>query len=537
MSEGILLLTADGRVRLANGAACDLLASRRDDLAGRPLATLVERADGEPLPALAGRRLSASEMRARRGDDSRLPVELSLCPVSLAADVAQVAVLRDISDRKRHEAALRHQALHDALTGLPNRTLLLERLDAAFASAAGGGRRVALLLLDVDHFKEVNDTLGHAIGDVLLTLVARRLSALIRASDTMARLGGDEFAVLLPDETDGARAERIGRRMTEALKDPFRLDQVVLEIGVSVGIALYPDHAGDREKLMQAADVAMYWAKRSRSSVAVYDRSADSHSIRALTLTGELRRAIAEREICLHFQPKQDLASGRIAGFEALARWVQPRHRDIPPQEFVLHAERTGLIRELTELTCETAFAAVAGWGSAGTPVAVAINLSAAILYFPQLAEVLARLAARYAMPAAALVLEITESAIMVDPERSLEIATRIAGMGFRLSIDDFGTGYSSLFYLSRLPVAELKIDRSFVGRMLDHPTDAVIVQSTIDLAHNLGLKVVAEGIETAAIRDRLAELGCDLGQGYHIGRPMPAEEVLAWLAHRQPAR
>lgn len=538
MSEGILLLDGDGRIRFANGAALALLGIDRDAIVGRVLASLVMLNDGAPLPKPeCSRAMAPREVVGRRADGRPFPLEMSLGPIRIAADVAQVAVLRDISERKRHEVALRHQALHDALTGLPNRSLLLERLTLAFDRAAAAGRRVALLLLDVDHFKEVNDTLGHGVGDVLLQLLAKRLSQLIRTTDTMARLGGDEFAVLLPDETDGSRARRIGERMTEALRDPFRLEAVTLEVGVSIGIALYPDHAADHEKLMQAADVAMYWAKRSRQSPALYDPGADSHSIRALTLTGELRRAIADRVITLFFQPKLHLASGRVTGFEALARWDHPLHGAIPPAEFVPHAERSGLIRELTELTCETAFAACAAWTGLGQPLTVAINLSAAILYFPPLAELLAAMAARHQVSPTALILEITESAIMVDPDRSLDIARRIAAMGFRLSIDDFGTGYSSLFYLSRLPVSELKIDRSFVCRMLDHRTDQLIVQSTIDLAHNLGLQVVAEGIESQAVRQRLGELGCDIGQGFHIGQPMPAAAVLPWLAAAGPTR
>ncbi len=417
------------------------------------------------------------------------------------------------------------------MTGLPNRILLNDRLEQAIRGASRGGTplAIALLVLDLDRFKDVNDTLGHHVGDLLLTELGHRLVGVVRKTDTIARLGGDEFAVVLPAISDLRRARRVSSRMLRAIQEPFQLDGLSIDVGASIGIALFPDHAEEKEALLRCADVAMYEAKTGPNSIALYDSEKDHNSIRHLTLTGELRRAIEGRRLYLDYQPKLDLKTGRVCGAEALARWDHPTLGPIPPDEFIPQAERTGLMSSLTQLTLSTAFQQLAEWCANGLDIHMAINISARSLHDSALPGMLAELLAEWRVDAHLVSLEITESAIMIDPDKALRVVQRIANMGFHLSIDDFGTGYSSLAYLSRLPVRELKIDRSFVSQLIDRREDATIVQSTIDLAHNLGLKVVAEGAESLALLTRLREMGCDLAQGYLIGRPMPA----ANLRHR----
>jgi len=427
------------------------------------------------------------------------------------------------------EDALRHQALHDALTGLPNRTLLHDRLRSALAASERDRCPVALLLLDLDRFKEINDTFGHHCGDLLLQRVGPCLSSILRASDTVARLGGDEFAIVLPGD-DSAGALRTARKIGDALDVPFVIDGQSLQIGASIGVALCPDHGDDTQTLLRRADVAMYEAKRTHSGCALYDAARDPYSADRLALVGALRHAIAHDELLLHYQPKVDLKSGRVFAVEALARWRHSEHGMIPPDRFIPLTEQTGLIAPLTLWVLDTALAQCRRWRSAGYTIEVAVNLSMWNLHDPGLVDALARMLADRAVPPAALCLELTESAIMADAERAQTVLARLADLGVGISIDDFGTGYSSLAYLKRLPVGELKIDKSFVQHMGEDENDRAIVGSTIGLAHSLGLRVVAEGVEDKRAWDFLARLGCDVAQGYYLSRPLPASELEQWL-------
>jgi diguanylate cyclase len=429
----------------------------------------------------------------------------------------------------RQAAASQHQALHDPLTGLPNRELFADRAEQAIRASDRGLQPAALLLLDLDRFKDVNDTLGHHHGDMLLGEVAARLTGALRAVDTVARLGGDEFAVLLPDVgADGAAA--VAQKLRAVLHQPLTLDGVGLDLDASIGIVVYPDHGADAAELLQHADVAMYAAKQTHAGFVVYDPAVDQHSPRRLALLGGLRRALERDELVLHYQPKADLHTGQVLGVEALVRWQHPAHGLLGPGEFIPLAERTGLIHPLTRWVLETALRQAAGWRRAGHHLSIAVNVSTRSLLDRDFPEQVADLLAALQVPPASLVLEVTESAVMADPALALEILGRLHALGVGLALDDFGTGYSSMAYLKALPVDELKVDRSFIGHMTSSNSDAVIVRSTIDLGHNLGLHVVAEGVENRATWDELAALGCDTAQGYHLSRPMPAADLERWL-------
>jgi len=433
--------------------------------------------------------------------------------------------------RNTRQAVLsEHQALHDALTGLPNRVLFHDRVRQAIESARRHGSTSAVMVMDLDHFKEINDTLGHYHGDRLLQLVGERLSSLLRSEDTVARMGGDEFAILLPSVGDQSYAAEVAAKMRDALRASFEIDGLTLEVGASIGIACYPDHGEDGETLLQRADIAMYVAKADHSGAQLYETKQDQHSVQRLALAGELRRAIENDELVLHYQPKVDVATGRVVGAEALCRWQHPSLGLIMPDEFVPMAEHTGLITPLTKQVLNIALQQVAHWRAQGQRLSIAVNLSARSFLDSQLLDDIPELLAAWRVDPALLELEITESMIVGDPERARAVLERLNELGITLAIDDFGTGYSSLAYLKQLPVDEIKIDKSFVLQMGGNSSDETIVRSIIDLAHNLDLRAVAEGVEDQGIMNRLTELGCDVAQGYHISRPLPAERFEAWM-------
>jgi diguanylate cyclase (GGDEF)-like protein len=469
-----------------------------------------------------------------RKDGSAFPVEVSVTTVTHEGETRRVAILRDITDRKAQQEALEHQATHDALTELPNRYLLQLRIREALAASWEDRSPVAFLLLDLDRFREINDALGHHTGDLLLQRVARRLRTPLRSSDTIARLGGDEFAVLLPS-TDLETARQMAWKLIHVLNDRFRIDGISLQVDTSIGIAMFPEHGTDAESLIQRADVAMYVAKRERAGVAVYQTAQDYTSVRQLTLMSGLRSAIEDDQLRVLYQPKIAADTDRIVGVEALVRWTHERYGEIPPDEFVALAEHSGLIRTLTRRVLETSLRQCAEWRRNGIALDVSVNLSARNLLEEELPSVLAGILASHQLPPSCLTLEITESVIMEDPERALEIVTELDALGVQISIDDFGTGYSSLGYLKRLPAREIKIDRSFVMEMDQDVGDAMIVRSTIELAHNLGLEVVAEGVETSKVWDALKALGCDYGQGYLFSRPVPADRLPLDTAPAEP--
>ena len=530
--DAILTIREDGRIEMANDAALRVFGYERDNFDGCRIGQLIpalSQHDGG-LAGLFKLGYGHREATGRRRDGSEIPVELAISDTRLGDDRVFIAIVRDISERQLRQEQLRHQALHDALTGLPNRTLLIDRLDHALELARRHSEPLALLLLDLDRFKDINDALGHHVGDMVLTDLARRLVQPIRESDTVARLGGDEFAVLLPAISDLDRARSVSERILKSLDRPFEVEGVTLEVSVSIGIAMYPEHAEDTSRLLQCADVAMYDAKRGHKRVSLYDPATDHNTVQHLTLPGELRQAIESDELSFHYQPKIDLRSRRACSVEALVRWHHPEHGVIPPTEFIGQAERTGLIKPLTLWGINTALAQLGEWLGAGLDIGVAVNLSARILQEEGLPDLLTELLGKWKVEPSLLTLEITESAIMIDPERAMEVGGRLAATGVRLSIDDFGTGYSSLAYLKRLPVHELKIDRSFVMQMTENENDAAIVRSTIDLAHNLGLTVVAEGVETERQVELLTRLDCDIAQGFFISHPLPVPELTRWM-------
>jgi diguanylate cyclase (GGDEF)-like protein len=429
---------------------------------------------------------------------------------------------------------LRHDALHDALTGLPNRAHLQRGLRLALEdTAAGRSPGAAVMILDLDEFKAVNDTLGHQHGDALLVEVGARLTAAVGPDGTVARLGGDEFAVLVSGTTDEERVVSIGRRLLRAVQQPIALESLEVEVGASVGIAMAPAHATDAGALLKRADLAMYAAKSASRSLRMYEPDLDTVSPRRLTLVSELRSALLGGEIQVHVQPKARLASGEVEGVEALVRWEHPELGWIAPDEFVPVAERSGLIGLLTTRVLDASLAACARWREAGRDLGVAVNLSTRSLQDTELVDEVARLLQRHAVPAHLLTLEVTESSVMADPARAVAVLHQLKDLGVRLSVDDFGTGYSSLSYLQKLPVQEVKIDRSFIAALDGQSDNVAIVRAIIDLGRHLHLDVVAEGVEDEATWELLASMQCDVVQGWHLARPMPTADVLGWLATR----
>jgi diguanylate cyclase (GGDEF)-like protein/PAS domain S-box-containing protein len=471
-----------------------------------------------------------AEVIGQRKDGTTFPVEISLSEMFIGERRNFVGVARDITETKQQTAALEYQALHDGLTELPNRTLLSDRIRQSVLMAQRNHQPFALLIMDLDRFKDINDTLGHHYGDMVLQQVARRVRSVLRESDTIARLGGDEFAVLLP-KTELGQAKHIIDKLLKSIEEPFLIGEQVLHVGASIGVTLYPQHGEDEVTLMQRADVAMYVAKRNHTGYAVYDPSTDQHSLRNLALLGELRGAIERDHLVLYYQPKVNMASGKVYGVEALVRWQHPSHGLMYPDEFIPLAEQTGLITPLTMWVLNTGLAQCREHHADMLHLDMAINLSVRNLHDPRFPEKVARLVEENCGEPGRLRLEITETAIMADPARALETLNSLSAMGVLLSIDDFGTGYSSLSYLKQMPVDELKIDRSFVMGMLDDENDVVIVRSIIDLAHNIGIPVVAEGVENQATYDMLKNMGCDAVQGRFISGPLLVEELMQWIA------
>ena len=461
-------------------------------------------------------------------DDLKM-LETLASHASVALENGQlVESLREEAERNEY------QALHDALTGLPNRTLFNDR--AREALALDRDTPAAVMLIDLDHFKDVNDTLGHQNGDLLLQEVGKRLSGSVHEGDTVARLGGDEFTVLLASVPGREAAQRAADRILQALNRPVDLGDVTIDVRASAGIAISPEHGRDPDTLLQRADVAMYLAKAAHSGFEIYAPERDQYSAQRLALVAELRNAIERGELGVHYQPKAELRTGRVVGMEALVRWYHPRDGFIPPDEFIPIAERTGLIRPLSLHVLDTALADRREWSRLGVDLKVSVNLSIRNLLDTDLPRDIARTLQRWDTEPACLELEITESSVMSEPTRSLETLTELREMGIGLSLDDYGTGYSSLSYLKRLPIEELKIDRSFVMTMATKDNDAVIVRSTIELAHNLGLRVVAEGVEDEDAWNRLRSLGADVAQGYYLSRPLSNDRLLAWIYERTGA-
>ncbi len=446
--------------------------------------------------------------------------------VYLLGGLLMSGAIRELLElRKQRE----YQLFHDLLTGLPNRALLIERLQQIINRQPRGGEAVSLLVMDLTDFKAVNDSLGHDVGDELLRQIGPRLGASLRGSDTVARLGGDEFAVLLPG-TDPTGAARVAQKMLGALEQAFVLQGESLDVSASVGIAVAPPDATTAEQLLSRADIAMYAAKGSMNGVALYSAEHERDGAGRLALMAELRRAVDEGELVLYYQPQLDLRTGAISSVEALVRWMHPKRGLVGPEEFIPLAERTGLIKRLTRTVLTEAIRQARAWELAGLRVPVAVNLSMRNIHDPQLPQTIAQLLQRWDASPDLLRLEMTETVLAADPERALQTMDSLRAMGVHIALDDFGTGYSSLAYLNRLPLDEIKIDRSFVVGMIDDESSATIVRATVELGHGLGYAVVAEGVENTATRQQLTALGCDAIQGYVVARPMPADQTAEWI-------
>ena len=524
------------------------LESLVDVLAGRPHVEF-EHDEDRAVPTAT----VLMEPENAEDEPSGLVAEVLLPQDEIAASLARTArwlyggagllmiVLTGLAVVVRHRLLRReHEATHDPLTDLGNRTLLAlasRRMLAGSGRSDRGQGHVALLLLDLDGFKTVNDTLGHAVGDKLLVEVAAMLSQAVRPQDVVTRLGGDEFAVLLHDMPDPDAAVRAAESLSEALHRPFGVDRVTLEVGASIGVAVAPEHGRDLDALMRRADVAMYQAKREGGGVRLYDEADDPHDEEQLGLLSQLRSAIEDGQLRLHFQPKVSLRERRTVGFEALVRWEHPQRGLLAPGAFLPLAERTALMRPLTAWVLHEAVTQCAAWRAGGWDVDVAVNIAPATLLEPEFTNQVMQVLADAGLPGSALELEITETAVMVDPVRAAETLRRLQAMGVAVSIDDFGAGYTSLSYLKSLPVRSLKIDRGFVTHLIENDKDEAVARSVVSLGHDLGLNVVAEGVETTEVRQRLLELGCDEIQGYLLSRPMPSDDVAHWLAEQHGHR
>jgi diguanylate cyclase (GGDEF)-like protein/PAS domain S-box-containing protein len=540
-TEGFVIMRrADGadplRITFVNQGFARITGFAGDAVLGRSLAQL-------PLAAESASAWDALHERVRRGepfetettalrpDGTPYALELHLMPVPGAGAAAHwIGILRDVSDRKAHLEALQHQALHDVLTGLPNRMLLHDRIEQSIHAARRHGTSFALLFLDLDGFKEINDTFGHYTGDILLANVGARMRAQLRASDTIARLGGDEFAVVVGELTHAEDASQLARQLLAALKQPFPIEGHELVVSASIGIVHCPEHGSDPTTLMRRADVAMYAAKAARSGIMRYDASLDVHSPARIQRISELRSSIDDEHLVLHYQPQVDIVSGRTLRVEALLRWNRADGSRLLPDEFLPLIESSETSDRLLRWVLDRAIRDCREWQAAGLPVGVSVNLSPHNLRDRELADVIAAALHAHDLAPQHLTIEITESGILGDVALATATCRRLRELGVGLSIDDFGTGYSSLVHLKHLPFTELKIDRSFTGEMLANEHDAAIVRSIIELGHQLGRAIVAEGVEHADVLARLRAYGCDLAQGYFISRPLEKAALRDWL-------
>jgi diguanylate cyclase (GGDEF)-like protein/PAS domain S-box-containing protein len=540
--QGIAILTPavealGPRIAFVNDGFCAIYGRPREEIIGEtPVAFgIVDRHHAifdSLLQHVFARQAFVAEATAQRKDGHEFELDLQLVPVEDGGQLTHwVAFLRDVTDSRNEIVALKHQAMHDGLTDLPNRMMLFDRLAEALEAARSDGRLIALLLMDLDRFKEVNDTFGHHFGDVLLKQVAFRLRNQLHVDDTVARLGGDEFAIVLTSALDPNAVAMTARRILNSLQQPFVVEGQVLEVGASIGIALSPQHGSDARTLMRRADVAMYATKQSNAGFSFHERDEpESRVPDQLSLVVEMRTAIERNEFELYYQPKRHLHSGLITRVEVLIRWNHPRRGLLMPVSFVPIAERTGLIKPMTDWILDKALQQCREWQDAGAPIHVAVNVSAKSLLEETLPSKVQTMLDKWNIDPRFLKIEITESSIMADPAHALAIMSMLQSMGVRLSVDDFGTGYSSLTHLRELPIDEIKIDKAFVMGMLTSDADAAIVRTVIDLAHNLGKQVCAEGVEDSETLRRLEEMGCDLAQGYFISRPVPAATLMTWL-------
>jgi len=535
VSDGLATIEQTGIIESANPAVVKLFGYSEQDLVGQQADVLIATTHRSAFINYLERRLKldipvsgAHETMGKRKNGSLFPLEFVVSSMQIGSRHLFIATLRDISERKAHTDALEYQALHDALTGLPNRSLFGDRLRQALLAARRNQKMFGVLLLDLDRFKDINDALGHDRGDSLLQEVTARLRGVLRATDTIARLGGDEFAVLTIDAKHPDDVVATARKILAALEGPFAIADQMVETGASIGIAMYPVHGDDPSTLLRRADVAMYVAKRSGGGYAVYAPEQEAQTLRRSGLAGELRRSIPQGELVLHYQPQVTLATGAIHSVEALVRWNHPREGLMPPDRFIPMAEETGIIHPLTAWVLDSALAQLVKWLEEGLDVSVSLNVSPRNIEDHSLEEMVARALGTFKVEPQRLTLEITEGVAMAAA--AAKALHRLNEMGVRLALDDFGTGYSSLLYLMRLPVNEIKIDRSFVSALASDPDSGAIVRSAVGLGHNLGLRVVAEGLQDRAAEAVLIEAGCDAAQGFLVGRPTAEKDMTALL-------
>jgi diguanylate cyclase (GGDEF)-like protein/PAS domain S-box-containing protein len=535
VSDGLATIDQAGVIESANPAVVKLFGYPEDELVGQQADILIATTHRSAFDNYLQRRLNldipvsgAHETMGKRKNGSLFPLEFVVSSMQVGSRHLFIATLRDISERKAHTDALEYQALHDALTGLPNRSLFGDRLRQALLAARRNQKMFGVLLLDLDRFKDINDALGHDRGDSLLQEVTARLRGVLRATDTIARLGGDEFAVLTTDAKHPEDVVAIARKILASLEGPFAIADQMVETGASIGIAMYPVHGDDPSTLLRRADVAMYVAKRSGGGYALYQPEQEAQTLRRSGLAGELRRSIPQGELVLHYQPQVTLATGAIHTVEALVRWNHPREGLMPPDRFIPMAEETGIIHPLTAWVIDAALTQLCKWLADGLDVSVSLNVSPRNIEDHSLEEMVARALGSFKVDPSRLTLEITEGVAMAAAAG--KALHRLHEIGVRLALDDFGTGYSSLLYLMRLPVNEIKIDRSFVAALASDPDSGAIVRSAIGLGHNLGLRVVAEGLQDRMAEAVLVEAGCDAAQGFLVGRPAEETEITALL-------
>ena len=533
-AEGIVTVNPHGNIENFNKAAESIFGYCAAEVIDSPFSILVPVFDFEQL--LTGDKTSAyvsQNLTGVKKSGATFPISTSVSEMTVGGMHLFTFMIQDVSERQAFEARLSHQAMHDALTGLPNRTLLYDRLSQAIAaSMRESGRQGVLMELDLDHFKEINDTLGHPAGDEILRQVSLRLGRILRESDTLARLGGDEFAILLPDVQNGREAaSRVAQIVLDSFAEPFFYQDNEMYLGAGIGIVIFPEHGEDTITLMSRADVAMYETKHKDMGYIFYDSAKDTNTQKKLHLSSELRHALERNEFELYYQPQIDIRTGRIFGVEALIRWRQPDGSLVYPDEFIPHAERTGLINPITTWVIRKVLHQCQQLRNFGLDLHIAVNVSARSFLDPHFVDKIAVVLSEYSSCLAAyLEMEITESVLMTNIEHGVKVLDEITKLGIAIAIDDFGTGYSSLAYLKKLPINSIKVDKSFVLNMAHDDNDAAIVRSTIDLAHSLGFKVVAEGVEDAATFNLLVDLDCDYVQGFYVAPPLAQENLLPWI-------
>ena len=543
-ADGILILTpaveeTGPRIAFANEAFARITGMARRNAIAQPLNILnLARGDRPLLDDLmiaifAGEPFQGESL-AFRDDGSEYSAEVSAAPIRDGNHYIThwVVFVRDVSARREQILSLERKAQIDALTDLPNRVLLFDRLEQAVLLHRRSQKSVGLMIMDLDRFKEVNDGFGHQYGDLLLKQVAFRLRQFVRASDTIARLGGDEFAIVLPQVASEHAALEVAQKVLRAFETPFSIADRSFTIGASVGIALCPQHGEDAATLVRRADIAMYRAKQAGSEFCLYSAEYDRDPAGRYELIAGLREAIERDQLVLHYQPKIDLRTRSLGGAEALVRWKHPTEGLLYPDRFIHLAETSGLMKPMTAWIINDAVRQCRKWRDEGLAIQIAVNLSPVMLRDGTVPETVAAILEKWEIEPELLKVEITESSIMADPGQAMFVLSLLRTSGISISIDDFGTGYSSLANLRQIPFDEIKIDKSFVMEMLSNDSDSAIVHATIDLAHNLGRQVIAEGVENQETLKRLAEWGCDLAQGYFISRPVDPEKMMEWVRH-----